>query len=244
MTDAPTFAEMERGLGRVQEHDPRSWNYLTPMGSPRAVIRNPADVTHRFYGGVRDQRNIGACTYFSVGDYYSAQGFYRRRERDLFTDEACLRGYSRETELDTFPGTWYLDRIDPASGYVYGRGEDTGSSSIGMWRTLREQGLASRVEWAMGLAHVLDAIQDTPICIGIPWKAGMMTPDRDGLIHYTGDTVGGHEITLMRSRLSTRRVYFPNHWGRDWGINGWASLSFDDLGQALADGGDACRFYR
>jgi hypothetical protein len=243
VTDAPTFAEMERGLGRVQQHDPRSWDYLTPMGSARATIRNPADVMHRFYGGVRDQRNVGACTYFSVGDYFSAQGFYRRRERDLFTDEACLRGYSLETQVDDFGGTWYLEGFNE-DGSVRGRGEDTGSSSVGMWRALRQQGLASRVEWAMGLAHVLDAIQDTPICIGIPWKSAMMTPDADGLVHYRGDTVGGHEITIMRCRRTSERVFMPNHWGREWGVNGWFSMTFDDLGQALADGGDACRFYR
>jgi hypothetical protein len=243
VTDAPTFDQMERGLGRIQQHDPRSLNFPIPMGSAEVPIRPPRNVTHRFYGGVRDQLNIGACTYFSVGDYYSAAPFYRGAEKHLFTQEACFRGYSRVTEVDTFPGKWYFDGFNP-DGTVRGRGEDTGSSSGGMWRALKEAGLASRVEWAFGVEHLLDALIDTPICIGIPWRSAMFTPDRDGMVHYIGDVVGGHEITIMRCRVDTRRVLIPNHWGPDWGVRGWFSMTWDDLGQALADGGDAARFYR
>ena len=239
----PTNAEMERGLGRIQQHDPASRNYPIPMGSAANAVRPPQDVTHRFTGDIRNQLTVGGCTYFAVGDYYSAHPFYRRAEKPLFTNEACFRGYAQETALDTIPGTWYFDGYNP-DGSVKGHGDDTGSSSVGMWRVLKAQGLASRAEWAFGLTHLLDALIDTPICIGIPWKSAMFKPDSDGLVHYTGDTVGGHEITIMRCRVETRRVLIPNHWGKDWGVRGWFSMTWEDLGQALSDGGDAVRFIR
>lgn len=242
MTDGPTPNQLERSLGRLQQHDHRSLDFkIGRAAAPRPLH----DVTHRFHGGVRQQANIGACTYFALGDYYSAEPTYRRHERDQWTNERCFAGYALETQLDDpdIPGQWFFDGMND-DGTANGHGDDTGSSSIGMWRTAKQQGVATRVEWALGLEHTLEALLDTPISIGIPWKSAMFTPDPDGLVHYTGDTVGGHQITIMRMRVKQERVLIPNHWGADWGVDGWFAMTFDDLGQALEDGGDASRFYR
>jgi hypothetical protein len=73
-------------------------------------------------------------------------------------------------------------------GQPTGHGDDTGSSSLGMYRAGKQLGVISRVEWAFGLRHALEAMvaNRRPGALGIPWRAGMMTPDSDGRIHYTG----------------------------------------------------------
>jgi len=65
-------------------------------------------------------------------------------------------------------------------------------------------------------------------------------PDAGGYIHSTGQVLGGHAICAIGVSVTRRYVTLLNSWGNDWGQGGRALLSFDDLEQLLAAGGEAC----
>lgn len=229
-----------RGLGRIQQHDPASRGFAIPRQG--ATLR---DVTHAHHGIPSNQRNAGACTAFTCGDMLMTWPLWRHG--DVWDDDRDFRLYGRITALDDFPGAWTFVRIVDEFT-VEGSGEDTGSSSVGMWRALKEAGTVDRVEWAFGLDHALEAIMRAPLAVGIPWRSAMFDITSEGQVKYTGDVVGGHEIMFGRMRVAQRRLWFLNHWldqdGTPWGVKGWAWMSFDDFGQALSEGGDVAQFLR
>jgi hypothetical protein len=242
-----TPAGWRPGFGRNVEHDPRSFNFpAARLGAPQAPTELH-DVTFTHHGDVLDQDGVGACTAFTLGDLLHSAPIYRAaRVRDV--DRAwCFRAYALETTVDPFAGAWVFDGM--VDGQPTGHGDDTGSSSLGMFRAGKQLGVISRVEWAFGLRHALEAMvaNRRPGALGIPWRAAMMTPDSDGRIRYTGTVEGGHEIAALRLRVADERVYIFNHWlmpdGTPWGRKGFAWLSWDDLGQALEEQGDFAQFY-
>jgi hypothetical protein len=242
-SDRDRFAQ---ALGRVQQHDPASRDYPAPRLAeiPQAppVLR---DVTHPHHGVDSNQRNAGACTAATCDDYSMTHPHWR--SRDPWNDERMFKLYELITRLDDFPGEWRFLRILD-DFHVEGSGEDTGSSSIGMWRALKSLGQYDRVEWAFGGQHGREAMLRAPLCVGIPWRSAMFDPTGDGQVRYTGDVVGGHEIMFARMRVSQRRMWFLNHWRNQddtlWGIRGWAWMSFADYDQAISEGGDQAQFLR
>lgn len=243
-----TPAGWRPGFGRNVEHDPRSRMFpAARLGATPATPTELRDVTFAHHGGVLDQGPVGACTFFTVGDLLHTYPAYRARQARAADRAWCFTGYALATALDPFAGQWYFDGI--VDGRPTGHGEDTGSSSLGMYRAGKEMGVVSRVEWAFGLRHALEAMvaNRRPGAIGIPWRADMMDVDADGYVHYTGPVEGGHEVALMRLRVADETAVGFNHWlmpdGSPWGRGGWFKIRFDDLGQALAENGDFAQFY-
>jgi hypothetical protein len=76
--------------------------------------------------------------------------------------------------------------------------------------------------------------------VRVGWRSGMWDTDGDGYVHATGDVVGGHCVFLRGISTLHRAVLVQNSWGIEWGINGCALLSWDDLGALLDDQGEAC----
>ena len=71
------------------------------------------------------------------------------------------------------------------------------------------------------------------------WREGMRHPDTDGYIRTTGESLGGHEVELTGIDVRRQRVVVTNSWGTQWGVQGRAFLTFDDLGMLLHEEGDA-----
>jgi hypothetical protein len=216
------------GLGRLVEHPESNRDYPVPrlLDQPtqlRSVRWRPRTIAH-----VLDQGSIGACVAFTGGDLLNSKPLHK--PRDYWTSQRCLDLYSRVTALDEFPGSY------PPN--------DTGSSALGLYRALKEAGEASRIEWAFGIDHALEALQRGPVAFGIPWKTQMFTPDSTGCIRYTGTIEGGHELAAFGYDHRNARIWLLNHWTPGWGVNGWAWITPDDMAQALADEGDAAQLIR
>jgi hypothetical protein len=238
--------DFARSLGRIEFHDPASWDYPVPRLADVAPTVTLHDVTWPHYGDGTNQRNIGACTAATATDLLMTRPLWRRR-LGVFDDEFMFRLYDLITKRDPFAGEWTYDRIIDLFR-VLGHGQDTGSSWKGMFAALRERGLVDRVEWAFSGDHGREAMLRGPLALGIPWRSRMFDPEPDGRIRYTGDVVGGHEIGVLRMRVAQRRMVIRNHWinrdGTPWGIGGLAYLSWDDYDAALEDGGDQSQFIR
>jgi hypothetical protein len=91
------------------------------------------------------------------------------------------------------------------------------------------------------LADVLRSLsQHGPVVLGITWKSGMWDTDAHGMIHATGDDVGGHCILARGINVRSRTVLLHQSWGPKWGVHGTARLPWDDLGDRLDNQGECC----
>ena len=203
-------------LGRVVNHDPRSRQFPAP-GSDR--LRS---VTHRKYGPILDQGNLGSCTGNAACAALNTAPL-KKRGRTMVEDDA-VRLYSRATVLDPFDGQY------PPT--------DTGSSGLSVAKACVEEGLCSSYTHAFGLDHALAALVERPILVGTNWYSSMMQPDPSGYLHIEGDPVGGHEWCVFGIDVEHERVVAVNSWGPGWGDRGRFFLSFDALNRLLSEDGD------
>lgn len=165
-----------------------------------------------------DQGDEGACTGFAAAHALSAGAYAQDVNYEL-----ARSFYLGAQRYDEWPGEGY-----------------EGSSVLGTMEYLHHE--TSRITaywWAPTLNEALHAVAFyDPVEVGSYWRSGMMNVDSDGFIHYRGGIVGGHAYTISAVDLTRRRVRVDNSWGRGWGWNGSAWLSFDDLAAILSEDGE------
>jgi len=219
MTDEP------RALGRLQQHDPRSFNFPAAK-APRSPAKL-ADVGWHYYGAVLDQGQVGACTGFAATACLMCDPYWPKispRHPDLFTEVDAYSAYHFATVYDAFAGTWEPD--------------DTGSSGLAAMKGYQAQGIITRYTWAFGLDEAMRALALGPVITGTVWTTGMYRPDSRGFIRPTGTVVGGHEYVIMSYSRRLDAVRMLNSWGTGWGDRGWAWIARTDWGKLLSRGGD------
>jgi hypothetical protein len=172
---------------------------------------------------VLDQGNVGACVGFSWAAELAA-------EPEAVADIDNLMGmrlYNRAQLLDVWPET------PPEEGSSVLAGAKAVSEGDSPW--------IIEYRWAFGIDDLLETVSYFgPVVLGINWYSGMMNPDAAGVIHVTGEVVGGHAILCRAVFADSQEVILHNSWGRDWGINGTARLSWSDLDRLLHEDGEAC----
>jgi len=205
-------------LGRLLDHDPRSLDW------PAERAAQVKSVHWERRSPVLDQGRIGACVGFSAADWLATDNAARKGRGDI-TNDLGLKVYSVATHLDRFKGVWQPD--------------DTGTAGLYGAKALVKLGLtAGKYRHAFGLQHTLEALQAGPVMLGIAWKTGCDTPARDGLIRWTGEVRGGHEVLIDAVDLENERAWICNHWTATWAKGGRACLPLADLEAALKDRGD------
>lgn len=126
--------------------------------------------------------------------------------------------------------------LDNWNGENYeGTSVRAGAKVLGILKYIREY------RWATTVTPVVNTILAVgPVVCGVDWHEGMMSPDAKGVIHATGEVVGGHAVLLDGVSKPRRMVRVKNSWGTNWGRNGRAWLSFADLHDLLGSLGEAC----
>ena len=209
-----------RGLGRVVQHDPRSWDYKAGTAALRTVH-------HRHYGKALDQGDVGSCTGNAMAQSLNTAPFHKRGAK-LLTEADAVKLYSAATRLDGYPGTYPPD--------------DTGSSGLAVMKAAVQRGLISGYAHTFSLEHLLGALVLAPGILGIDWFDSFDEPLPDGQCPIApGATVrGGHEVCMTGLDVSEKRVWCVNSWGR-WGLNGTGRFYFtwETLTELLARQGDA-----
>lgn len=165
-----------------------------------------------------DQGREGACTGFGAAHALSA-GQY-----PVPVTNGIAQGYYEGAKrYDEWPGENY-----------------DGSSVLGVMEYLHHETYNLRAYWwATTLDEVLHAVAFYgPVEMGTWWYAGMMRTDGDGRIHLSGDRVGGHAYCVGAVDMRTSLVRIDQSWGRDWGKDGCAWLSFEELEALLRAQGE------
>lgn len=206
-------------LGRHVEHDDRSKNFPVETGSQQAL----RSVTWPRRSVIFDQGEIGSCTGNAITGAEATDSINRRGTSGLIEWNA-LDMYERITRSDRIPGSYPPD--------------DTGSTGLAACKTAKARGWISSYRHAFSLHAMLHALQTGPAIVGMAWLTGCDTPNSNGLISYTGDVRGGHEILCRGVDIENHWLYFDNSWGSDWGMQGSFAMTFPDFEMAMADSGD------
>lgn len=220
------------GLGRIQHFDPRNYSYrirqVVPVDTTIADALKAEPARRRRYwfanGHWEDQGQTPECT---------AAALLHWREDGPITVKGPtpagerVRLYKRIQLEDRTAGRYY-----PA-----------GATSLAMARVAVAEGMAGEYRWGYTVDEIVAALLALgPVAFGSNWTTGMDRPDAQGFVQYTGSPRGGHEYVLNGVNLDREFVRLKNSWGRGWGTNGHAKMSFATLAHLLADNGDATIF--
>lgn len=212
-------------LGRHIEHDPRSRDFAFKAKlTPKATL---AAVTHRRYGIIFDQGQIGSCTGNAGGGAHNTVPIYRTGGHTI-TEPGALDLYELATIIDGFDGH-YPD-------------EDTGSSGLAVAKAMRQEGMIGSYKHAFGIDAALAALQLGPVITGIPWYEGFDSPSASGLVEIGGQVRGGHEIVARgyepAASPDDAMILLDNSWGTSYGDNGHFYWTVGTWKRLLAEDGD------
>jgi hypothetical protein len=76
-----------------------------------------------------------------------------------------------------------------------------------------------------------------PMIAGTIWTADMFTPDKDNIIHPTGEVAGGHAY-LLNEWTKDGYIGIQNSWNGYWGIKGKAYIHYQDFEKLLRQYGE------
>lgn len=121
-------------------------------------------------------------------------------------------------------------------------GEDYEGTSVRAGaKALQSMGFIQSYLWAWDVDTVANAVLTTgPVVVGTNWYDDMFSPNSSGLIKLGGTIAGGHAYLLNGVNMTKKLFRIKNSWGRDWGKNGHAYISFSDMGRLIAEDGEAC----
>lgn len=127
-------------------------------------------------------------------------------------------------------------KVDMWEGEAY-----EGTSVRAGAKILQSFGFITNYYWASSLADVVMALLTKgPVVVGTDWYDGMFETDSEGFIHATGPASGGHAYLLNGVNIKRKVFRVKNSWGRSWGNNGHAWISFDDMAKLMDNYGEAC----
>lgn len=208
-------------LDRVQEFDERSRDYpitsVISATTPRSYTWG-CDIT-------LDQGREGACVGFSVAHELRA----KPKVIGGVDTALAMRIYKRAQFLDPWPGEQY-----------------SGTSVLAGLKAAQELGHIKEYRWAFGVDDLALAVsRKGPAILGIDWYMNMYSPTqhplhKDWRISVGGQKVGGHAILCVGYSPKKRTFVLHNSWGTDWGVNGRALISYEDMDTLLRAGGEAC----
>jgi Papain family cysteine protease len=210
----------DHGLGRRHAPDPRDANF--PL---RALL--PAAPSIRTYR------------------YWSANGWWGDQGR---TPQCVAYAWAHWLEDGPVPQGGTPPILHPAAIYHDAQfmdewpGEDYDGTSVRAGaKVLKTAGYIKEYRWASTMQEIVAALLDVgPVVVGFSWYEEMFKPDEASLIHIGGALAGGHAFVLDGISMPHKLIRMKNSWGRDWGNNGFAYLSIEDVDHLLHEDGEAC----
>jgi len=116
-----------------------------------------------------------------------------------------------------------------------------GTSVRGGAKYLKNTGRISSYLWTYDLNVLITTLlTKSPVVVGTNWYYGMFFPNRNGLIKVSGYLAGGHAYVLNGVDTKTKLFRIKNSWGRNWGQNGFAFISFSDMQRLIKENGEVC----
>ncbi len=210
-----------RRLGRNVNHDVRSLRFL--VGSPARELKS---TEHDRAIPVFDQGDLGSCTGNAAVGAVGTKPLYDALAagHPTLDEDLAVKVYSAATGLDPFDGQY------PPT--------DTGSDGLSAAKACKNLGLISGYLHATSLEAMQNALQDTPVIVGVNWYSGFDDPDSNGVVSVKGSIRGGHEFEVVGVDIESKLFHAVNSWGPGWGKDGHFYFSFDSMSRLLSEDGD------
>ena len=210
-------------LDRLVSFDKRSRNF--GVASTIAASR-PRSYSWRLCD-ILNQGNEGSCVGHGISHELKARPSEVKGVDHRFAVEKI---YWPAQQIDDWPGGLY-----PGARPRY-----EGTSVLAGLKVTQAMGYFDAYRWAFGIDDLIMGVgYNGPAVLGINGYEGMQNTDPDGFIHVTGRVVGGHCALCAKVDLRRQAFRIPNSWGRGWGQDGWAWISFSDMDKLLRNQGEA-----
>jgi len=210
---------MHRVFDRRPEFDDRSRAFPVQAVLPRGAATPPRSQEWACETWL-DQLAEGACVGFAWAHELAAAPHA----------VSVSDGYAR----DVYHAAQQIDEWAPSP--------HSGTSVLAGAKIVKQRGWINEYRWAFGLADLILAVgYKGPAVLGVTWFDSMFSPDSDGFVRpQTGQEIGGHAILARAVDVERKRFVLHNSWGKGWGRDGEAFLSFDDAAFLLNRQGEAC----
>lgn len=218
------MTDIKRVFGRLESPDARDFDF--PVS---ALIAETPFITEKYWwsdGWWGDQGSTSHCVAYSWSHWIEdgpviQDGITPNRPKPML-DPARLY---KECQLrDPWPGTNYA-----------------GTSIRAGAKILKDLNIIKEYRWASSVVDISNALLTVgPVVVGTKWYKNMSRPNSKGYVTPTGTNEGGHAYILNGVNTVKRVFRIKNSWGKDWGVSGFAFITFDDFEKLLKDGGEGC----
>lgn len=210
-------------LARLRQFDERSRSY--PI---RKMVKGQ-EPRNRVWAcdSVLDQGQEGACVGFSCA-------------HELISKPKPVKGITAKFAREQI--YWEAQRMDPWEGGSYpgAKPQYDGTSTLCGIKVLHKLGYIKEYRWAFGMDDLILAVGHIgPVVLGLNWYEGMFEPHSCGFLHVTGKLSGGHAILCRGVNVTEEYFLLHNSWGKDWGKQGTAKVSFEEMRRLLKEDGEA-----
>lgn len=222
LDDEFSASSISEGFGRLFASDPRDQNFLianSPLYSTSELrVRYWED--NQWWG---DQGQTSECVAYAWIHWLEDGPVYQANAPHPILQPNPL--YKEAQRIDEWPGENY-----------------NGTSVRAAAKILQNRGFIRNYFWTTDVNVLANTILNTgPVVAGTWWTTGMMKPNRTtGLITATGKLLGGHAYVINGVDMNRRLFRIKNSWGRGWGFQGSAVISFNDMSRLMRMQGEIC----
>ncbi len=212
-------------------------------------MTHPEDVTldwHPRTGGLSRKSLL-----YSIADNFNLHTTPRTRNwtRSVWLNqgrEGACTGFGMAHCMDNTPRRWVMTEDAARTCYYEAQRRDewhgesySGSSVLGAMEAAMSFGWLNAYYWATSLDEIVHGVSlFGPMEIGVNWYEGMMDPDSAGYLNATGPIVGGHALCLSGVNMTYGFFELDNSWGKGWGVNGSARMSFATVDRLRREQGE------
>lgn len=216
--------ELAQKLGRLIVKDDRDQLYQIASLLPKETSHK----TYKYWwtnGWWGDQGNTPHCVAYSWTHWLAAGPITQKHSRP--------NGQAPYDVVELYNNAQKVDQ------WV---GEDYDGTSVRAGASiLKKTGFIKSYSWAWDIDTTINAVLTLgPVVVGTYWKYDMFFPNKNGLITATGRNMGGHAYLLDGVNTKTKMFRIKNSWGKNWGKNGFAYISFDDMETLINLNGEIC----
>lgn len=116
--------------------------------------------------------------------------------------------------------------------------DEDGTYVLAGARILKRLGFIEQYRWAKTLKSLVYTVLELgPVVVGTDWYEGM---EEGPTLQVHGEILGGHAYLIVGANQKRQRFKIKNSWGRSWGDDGHAWISFDDMETLLKAEGEVC----